>query len=275
MAKPTSLLKPADPIGIFDSGIGGLTVANAITRLLPNERLIYFGDTAHLPYGEKSADSIKYYGIRISQFLLEKKCKLIVIACNTASAQAFETVKDFVGNRALVMNVIDPVVQEVTEKLKTKHVGVIATKGTIRSDIYARKIKAASKNIEVSSLATPLLVSMIEEGFFNNTISRAVIASYLERPKLKKIDSLILACTHFPLIRPEIEEYYKHKMQIVDSAGVVADEVLRLLRSHKLENKEKNPKHHFYVSDYTDSFEKSTQLFFKGQIKLEKADIWK
>ncbi|MFI5150368.1 MAG: glutamate racemase [Bacteroidia bacterium] len=275
MAKPAILLKASDPIGIFDSGIGGLTVASAITSILPNEKLIYFGDTAHLPYGEKSADSIKYYGIRISQFLLEKKCKLIVIACNTASAQAYETVKDFVGNRALVMNVIDPVVEEVTKKLNTRHIGVIATKGTIRSDIYARKIKAASKNLEVSSLATPLLVSMIEEGFFNNKISRAVIHSYLERPKLKKIDSLILACTHFPLIRPEIEEYYKNKMQIVDSAGVVAQEVLRLLKSHKLENKEKSPKHHFYVSDYTDSFEKSTHFFFKGKIKLEKADIWK
>lgn len=268
-------MKASDPIGIFDSGIGGLTVASAITRLLPNEKLVYFGDTAHLPYGEKSADAIKYYGIRISQFLLEKHCKLIVIACNTASAQAYETVKDFVGNRALVLNVIDPVVKEVTEKLKTKHIGVIATKGTIRSDIYSKKIRAASKNVEVSSLATPLLVSMIEEGFFNNKISRAVIHSYLERPKLKKIDALILACTHFPLIRQEIEEYYNNKVQIVDSAGVVAEEIVNLLKKHKLENKEKNPTHRFYVSDYTDSFEKSTAFFFKGKIKLEKADIWK
>ncbi len=275
MSKEQHQLKASNPIGIFDSGIGGLTVASAITKLLPNEKLVYFGDTAHLPYGDKSADSIKYYGIRISQFLLEHQCKLIVIACNTASAQAFETIKDFVGNKAIVVNVIDPVVNEVAGMASSKHVGVIATKGTVKSDIYAKKLKTAKKGLEVSSLATPLLVSMIEEGFFNNKISRAVIHSYLDRPKLKKIDSLILACTHFPLIKPEIEEYYKHKMNIVDSAGVVAQEVAQVLKTNKLQNKLKNPRHQFFVSDYTDSFEKSTHYFFKGKIKLEKADIWK
>jgi len=275
LSKEQHQLKASNPIGIFDSGIGGLTVASAITKLLPNEKLVYFGDTAHLPYGDKSADSIKYYGIRISQFLLEHQCKLIVIACNTASAQAFETIKDFVGNKAIVVNVIDPVVNEVAGMASSKHVGVIATKGTVKSDIYAKKLKTAKKGLEVSSLATPLLVSMIEEGFFNNKISRAVIHSYLDRPKLKKIDSLILACTHFPLIKPEIEEYYKHKMNIVDSAGVVAQEVAQVLKTNKLQNKLKNPRHQFFVSDYTDSFEKSTHYFFKGKIKLEKADIWK
>lgn len=275
MANSNNTSKASNPIGIFDSGIGGLTVATAIKDLLPNEKLIYFGDTAHLPYGEKSADAIKYYGIRISQFLLEQHCKLIVIACNTASAQAYETIKDFVGNKAIVVNVIDPVVEEVARHAQNKHVGVIATKGTIRSDIYARKLKAERKGLEVSSLATPLLVSMIEEGFFNNKISRAVIHSYLEKPKLKKIDSLILACTHFPLIKPEIEEYYNHRMRIVDSAGVVAKEIAAILKKKHLETRLKNPKHRFYVSDYTDSFEKSTRFFFKGKLKLEKADIWK
>jgi len=275
LANSNNTSKASNPIGIFDSGIGGLTVATAIKDLLPNEKLIYFGDTAHLPYGEKSADAIKYYGIRISQFLLEQHCKLIVIACNTASAQAYETIKDFVGNKAIVVNVIDPVVEEVARHAQNKHVGVIATKGTIRSDIYARKLKAARKGLEVSSLATPLLVSMIEEGFFNNKISRAVIHSYLEKPKLKKIDSLILACTHFPLIKPEIEEYYNHRMRIVDSAGVVAKEIAAILKKKHLETRLKNPKHRFYVSDYTDSFEKSTRFFFKGKLKLEKADIWK
>jgi glutamate racemase len=275
LAKENNNLKASNPIGIFDSGIGGLTVADAVTRMLPNEKIIYFGDTAHLPYGEKSADAIKYYGIRISQFLLEQKCKLIIIACNTASAQAYETIKDFVGNKAIVVNVIDPVVKEVSLNDKLRHVGVIATKGTIRSDIYSKKLKMARKDLEVSSLATPLLVSMIEEGFFNNKISRAVIHSYLERPKLKKIDSLILACTHFPLIKPEIEEYYQNKMIIVDSARVVAEEVVAILKENKLQTRLTKPKHHFYVSDYTDSFEKSTSFFFKGKIKLEKADIWK
>jgi len=262
-------------IGIFDSGIGGLTVASAITKALPNERIIYFGDTAHLPYGDKSPDSIKYYGIRISQFLLLKKCKIIVIACNTASSMAYETVKDFVGDAALVVNVIDPVVEEVARLKGIRKVGVIGTKGTIKSDIYSKKIKLAAKKLEVASLATPLLASMIEEGFFNNKISRTIINAYLSRPKLLKIDALILACTHYPLIKPEIEEYYKDKVEIIDSAGVVANSVKKVLEKNKLLNKGKKPAHHFYVSDYTDSFEKSTRYFFKDKIRLEEISIWK
>src|SRR4051812_13453440 len=150
-----------DPIGIFDSGIGGLTVANAIQKVLPNESLIYFGDTAHLPYGDKSPDSIKYYAIRITQFLLERKAKMIVIACNTASSVAYDTVKDFVGGKVPVINVIDPVVSIVLDRDNINKIGVIGTKGTIKSDIYAKKIKAKSKKVEVSSLATPLLAPMI------------------------------------------------------------------------------------------------------------------
>ncbi|HVA98515.1 MAG TPA: glutamate racemase [Bacteroidia bacterium] len=262
------------PIGIFDSGIGGLTVANAIHEVLPNEQLIYFGDTAHMPYGDKSPDSIKYYAIRISQFLLEHDCKIIVIACNTASAIAYEVVKDFVGEKALVVNVVDPVVKEVTQK-KIKSVGVIGTKGTIKSDIYAKKIYLLNKNIEVKSLATPLLASMIEEGFFNNKISRTIINSYLSRPRLKKIDALILACTHYPLIKKEIQEYYEKNILIIDSAKVVANYVYDLLKKEKLLNTTKNLKQHFYVSDYTNSFEKSTKYFFKNKIHLEKISLWK
>lgn len=264
-----------DPIGIFDSGIGGLTVASAIHKVLPQESLIYFGDTAHLPYGDKSPDSIKYYAIRIAQFLLEKNCKVIVIACNTASAMAYEVVKNFVAGKALVVNVIDPIVDEVIHTEGLKNIGVIGTKGLIKSDIYSLKIKALKKNLQVSSLATPLLASMIEEGFFNNKISRTIINSYLSKPKLKNIDSLILACTHYPLIKTEIEEYFKNKIKIIDSSIVVASQVEHLLREKKLLNKQKKSKHHFYVSDYTDSFEQSTRLFFKGKIHLEDYPLWK
>ena len=262
------------PIGIFDSGIGGLTVANAIQRVLPNESLIYFGDTAHLPYGDKSPDSIKYYAIRISQFLLQRNCKMIVIACNTASSMAYEVVKDFVQGTVPVVNVIDPVVDYVLHSKNVHKVGVIGTKGTIKSDIYAKKIKAKSKKIDVSSLATPLLAPMIEEGFFNNKISRTIIGSYLSSRKLAKIDSLILACTHYPLIRPEVEEFYEPRIDIIDTAGVVADSVKAVLKAKKILSKKKKPVHHFYVSDFTKSFEESTRVFFKNKIHLEKADIW-
>jgi len=269
-------LRSSQPIGIFDSGIGGLTVARAIKDKLPREKLIYFGDTAHLPYGDKSPDSIKYYSIRIAQFLLDNHCKMIVIACNTASALAYEAVKDFVGKRALVVNVIDPVVEKISKEKGLKAIGVIATKGTIKSGIHASKIKKANHKQDVYSLATPLLVPMIEEGFFNNKISRSIIASYLSRPKIKNIDALILGCTHFPLIKPEIEEFYNHKIPLIDSADEVAEEVYHLLKKNKILNtSKKKPVHHFYVSDFTDAFEKSTRFFFSETIRLQEARIWK
>jgi len=276
VSKALHNLQANNPIGIFDSGIGGLTVAHAISKELPGEKLIYFGDTAHLPYGDKSPDSIKYYAIRISQLLLQKRCKMIVIACNTASAMAYETVKDFVGRQALVVNVIDPVVEEVlNRKKKIKRIGVIGTKGTVKSDIYAQKILQGNPKLEVNSLATPLLVGMIEEGFFNNKISRTIIGDYLSRPRLKKIDSLILACTHFPLIKPEIETYYKGEVEIIDSAGVVARYVHDLLKKKKLVAVQKNPQQQFFVSDFTKSFEKSTRFFFRKKIRLEELGLWK
>ena len=273
--KKSTKNKSTSPIGIFDSGIGGLTVANAIQKVMPGESLIYFGDTAHLPYGDKSPDSIKYYGIRIAQFLLDKNCKMIVIACNTASALAYEAVKDFVNGRVPVINVIDPVVYCIVNNKNAKRVGVIGTKGTIKSDIYPKRIKAKNKSIEVSSLATPLLAPMIEEGFFNNRISRSIIGSYLSSRKLAKIDSLILACTHYPLIRAEVEEFYKKKIEIIDTAGVVADKVKTVLKEKNILSKNNKVKHHFYVSDFTKSFEESTRYFFKNKIHLEKVDFWK
>ncbi len=267
-----SVLK--SPIGIFDSGIGGLTVASAIHNLLPNETLIYFGDTAHLPYGDKSAHAIRAYSVAISDYLLSKKCKMIVIACNTASSIAYETVKQHVGNKAIVVNVIDPVVASVVKKTKAGKVGVIGTKATIKTDAYGSRIKALKPELEVASLATPLLAPMIEEGFFNNNISRTIIHSYLSKNKLKDINSLILACTHYPLIKSEIKSFFPEHMLVVDSAEIVAGEVGRVLARKKLLNTgSKNP-HHFYVSDYTSSFEKSTRLFFKGKIKLEHYALW-
>jgi glutamate racemase len=262
------------PIGIFDSGIGGLTVAHAINKKLPNEQIIYFGDTAHLPYGDKSPDSIKYYSIRIAKFLLDNNCKAIVIACNTASSLAFETVKDFVGDKAQVFSVIEPVVEKVSIS-GAERVGVIGTKGTIKSGVYAEKISAANSKIKVSSVATPLLAPMIEEGFFNNKISRSIIHSYLSSSKLKKINALILACTHYPLIKDEVEEFYGGAVQILDSAEIVAEYVKNKLSLHLLLNEGKSLKHHFYVSDFTPSFEQSTRFFFKTKIHLEEVSIWK
>ncbi|MFM7016932.1 MAG: glutamate racemase [Bacteroidota bacterium] len=263
------------PLGIFDSGIGGLTVASAIHQLMPNEQIVYFGDTAHLPYGDKSPESIRKWAIAISDFLMTFNCKVIVIACNSISSVAYDLIKEHVGNRAIIVNVIDPVVEYVCQQPKLKSVGVIGTKATIKTDIYAKKIKSNSKAINVSSLATPLLAPMIEEGFFNNKISKTIINDYLSRPKLKGINSLILGCTHYPLIKPEIEQYYKGKVTLFDTAGIVAQHTKEILLESGLLNSGKSKKHHFFVSEYTSAFAESTKLFFKGKVKLEHKNLWK
>ncbi len=266
--------KPSDPIGIFDSGIGGLTVAAAIHKALPSEKLIYFGDTAHLPYGDKSPDSIKYYSIRIADFLLEHKAKCIVIACNTASAIAYEAVKKHVNGKVPVVSVIEPTVEIIHNNFSQGKIGVIGTKGTIRSDVYRKKIQDKNEKLNVVSLATPLLAPMIEEGFFNNRISKTVIDSYLSRPKLKKIDALILACTHYPLIKKEISSFYSKGTMIIDSAEAVAEKVREILEENDLMNTGKKSTRHFFVSDFTQSFQESTKIFFKGPIELKHYPIW-
>jgi glutamate racemase len=265
------------PIGLFDSGIGGLTVANALMKQLPNESLIYFGDTAHLPYGDKSADTIRYFTKTIGAFLLSKECKVIVIACNTASAVAFEMLQKLAGDKAYVFNVIDPVVDEIIEK-KYKRVGVIGTLGTIHSNAYPNKIKEKNTNVVVHQLATPLLVPMIESGFAHGQISHLVIEEYLNAPELQDIDTLILACTHYPLIKKEIEAYYRQKNKKVDVLAtneIVAKHLKKFMIEHGLVNYEKKGKNAFYVSDYTESFEKTTQLFYQESIDLIQMPLFK
>lgn len=275
MKTKNNILSKNQPIGIFDSGIGGLTVANAIKKHLPEEEIIYFGDTAHLPYGDKAPYSIKHYSTEIAKFLLQKNCKIIVIACNTASSIALKDVLKVTEGKAILINVIDPVVEKVNSTAKKgDHVGIIGTKGTIKSGIYRKKLKALNDELEVSSMATPLLAPMIEEGFINDKISKTVLESYLTDAKLRSINSIILACTHYPLIKDEINHFYKGKVSVIDSADIVGEYVKEQLGKNNLLNNKSNPEHHFYVSDYTTSFEKSTRYFFPEKITLQKAAIW-
>ena len=258
------------PIGIFDSGIGGLTVAHAIQKILPNESLVYFGDTAHLPYGDKSEAAIQAYSIKIADVLLMKGCKVIVIACNSASSAAYELLKEYVRS-VKIINVIDPMVNLVLDTYAGKSIGLIGTKRTVQSGVYQRKIQEAREKITLHSLATPLLAPMIEEGFFDNKISHEIIAQYLNDAELQNIEALILACTHYPLIKKEINAFYQNNMTILDSSEVVAE----ALKQHLFESKLLNPGigpvvHQFLVSDYTASFEASTRLFFREQVNLEK-----
>jgi glutamate racemase len=292
------------PIGLFDSGVGGLTVAHALHTLLPNEQLVYFGDTAHLPYGDKSRESIVQYSLGIADFLLKQKCKVILIACNSASSNAFDEVRDHVGDRAVVMNVIDPVVNHVCvnmgsildsegdsgpEKVKVSSVGIIGTKATIDSGTYERKImetlaawlvksneisKVSHPGISVSSLATPLFVPMIEEGFVFDDISNAIIRSYLSRKELVGIDTLILGCTHYPIIRNQISRFLNFEVNVLDTARIVALSVQEHLSDHDLLATLPVGENKFFVSDHTPYFEVIANMFFNEKIKLEKRNIW-
>lgn len=263
-----------NPIGIFDSGIGGLTVANAVCNALPNEEIIYFGDTAHLPYGDKSAQAIQHYAVKIADFLLEKHCKLILIACNTASAAAYDTVTSHVKEKVPVLNVIDPVIQAVSADKLLHRIGIIGTKGTIKSEVYEHKLKALRPDLEVVTLATALLASMIEAGFYNNSVSQAVINNYLQYPDFSDVQAMILACTHYPLIRREVSSYFNGRVKIFDSTDVVSERVRKELEQRDLLNDRKRNSHHFFVSDYTESFEQTTRIFFKQEIHLEYSPVW-
>ncbi len=262
------------PIGIFDSGIGGLTVAHALTSVLPHEQLIYFGDTAHLPYGDKSTAAIQAYSVKICDLLIRQRCKVILIACNSASAAAYELVKEYVGSKAKVLNVIDPTVLYIGEKYAGKTIGLIGTKQTVNSNVYKKKVDALDKDITLQSLATPLLAAMIEEGFFNNTISESVISTYLSDPHLQEIEGLILGCTHYPLIKKQIEKFYDKKVDVLDTSELVALYVKNFLHHNHLASPKLSGSHKFYVSDFTQSFEESTRIFFEKEVHLEHYPLW-
>jgi glutamate racemase len=261
------------PIGIFDSGVGGLTVAHAIKQILPGESLIYFGDTAHLPYGDKSAESIKYYSKRITEFLLEHNSKVVLVACNSASASAFDSLKKEFEGKTILIDVIDPVVDYLGTR-KFNKIGIIGTKRTISSGTYEKKIKEKSPATVVVSMATPLLVPMIEEGFIFDDISNAIIRTYLLNESLNGIQALILGCTHYPIIKNQISKIFNFDVEVVDSARIVSMILRETLEKNHLLNDSGIVKDQFFISDYTPYFEKIAKMFFEGEINLKRADIW-
>jgi glutamate racemase len=244
------------PIGIFDSGIGGLTVAREIVNALPNEEIIYFGDTAHLPYGDKSGDAIRYYIAKIADFLYGQGCKALVIACNSASS-VLDRASLPPFQKELIINVVDPVVDWVASNPQINTLG---------------RLKSKVKELQVKNLSTPLLAPMIEEGFYNNNISKAIIASYLE--KLIDIDALVLGCTHYPLIKKEIDAYYNSKIPLIDAPKLVTAQLTHQLDALNLRNDHSKPNHKFFVSDYTSGFEQAARLFFGDAVHLEEKNIW-
>ncbi|OFY75862.1 MAG: glutamate racemase [Bacteroidetes bacterium RBG_19FT_COMBO_42_7] len=261
------------PIGIFDSGVGGLTVAHAIKQILPGETLVYFGDAAPLPYGDKSAESIRYYSRKITEFLLDHKSKVVLVACNSASASAFDSLKQDFHDRTILIDVIDPVVNYLSTR-NFRKIGVIGTKRTISSGTYDQKLHEKSPETTVVSMATPLLVPMIEEGFIFDDISNAIIRTYLSNEMLGGIEALILGCTHYPIIRNQISKFFNFNIEVIDSARIVSSILRETLEKNNLLNDTGRIHDQFFVSDYTSFFEKIARMFFEGEINLKKADIW-
>lgn len=266
------------PIGIFDSGVGGLTVAKAIANYLPNESFIYFGDTANMPYGTKSKEKVRALCSGIFNYMRHKQCKLIVVACNTATAAAYDLIKaENDTSDIAVVNVIDPVVQEVVESQLQK-VGLIATKGTVKSGMYAKLIRAMNPNIEVYSKVTNSLASLIEEGFFlNEQVMQQIIDAYLSAaPGFNQLEGIIMGCTHYPVIAKFVHRFYDGQIKIFDSTLSVAKVVKQtLINKNLLNTTNLKVKHEFVVSDYTKSFHDSCKIFFPNQsINLVEDKIW-
>lgn len=264
------------PIGIFDSGIGGLTVARAIHDLLPDESILYFGDTAHLPYGEKSPELIQRYSARIAKHLVKSGCKAIVVACNSASSNALQAIISEVGPNIPVVDMVTPVVRYLSHTgAHASQVGLIGTRATIASGLYHRCFKDLSSNVELISKATPLLASAIEEGFFNDSIPQAVLDAYFSDETFNNIDSIILGCTHYPLIKSEVKNLLPSGVTVIDSPSIVAEALKSVLTETGEKECVSNQKvgHHFQVSDLTENFKFSARHFFGDDLTLEEVEL--
>lgn len=259
------------PIGVFDSGVGGLTVAKEIKRLLPKENLIYFGDTKHLPYGEKSKEAIEEYTRAITRFLASQNCKAIVVACNSATSNAIDVIREEAGDIP-VIDVISPVAKKIAFELHQK-IGVMATKATVHSHAYRDSIKKHNRHLKVVELATPLLVPIIEEGFTNTPVSKYAIESYLSHNKFKDIDAVILGCTHYPIIEKEIEAAFSGRVKVVNSPLIVVNDLISELEKIDALREEDNPVYQFYLSDYTDNFVRFAKKIFGKSIHLEQKTL--
>ncbi len=243
------------PVGVFDSGVGGLTVAREIMRHLPNENIVYFGDTARVPYGSKSKDNIIRYSRQIVNFLKTQEVKAIVIACNTASALALDVVR--AENDIPIIGVIEPGARAALGVTKSKKIGVIGTEATIRSKMYDKIIQGWDPQAQVIGKACPLFVPLVEEGFAKHHVTGEIIDFYLKSFLETDIDSLILGCTHYPLLRSRIREYVGGQIELVNPAYETAMDLRKLLQENELDNPELEDgyaSYKFYVSDAADKF---------------------
>src|SRR6059058_401135 len=259
------------PIGVFDSGIGGLTVVKALRDRLPNETILYLGDTARVPYGPKSPDTVQRYALELAHMLMQKSAKALVVACNTVSSVALPLLtKKF---SVPVIGVIEPGARAALQATRNRHIGVIGTRATIRSGAYEKTLRAAASNVRVSSRACPLLVPLIEEGLLDDDVTDRMIMRYLEPMLADVIDTLVLGCTHYPLLTDAISRMLKRQIMLVDSAQNCARAVEEILDQQSLRAAQSNRGElHVALTDAADNFlnvaRDALQLSF-GEIELQ------
>jgi len=260
-------------IGIFDSGIGGLTVVRAIMDELPGYDMIYFGDTARTPYGSKSGQTVIEYSLQNTEFLIKQGAKMIVMACNTASSVATESLKKQFD--LPIYEVITPAVNRSLQETKKSVIGVIGTRATINSGIYEKKIKEQNPDARVYSAACPLLVPLVEEGWLKKPETRMIVKKYLHPLKTRQIDTLILGCTHYPILKPIIQHKIGKRVRVISSSTAVAEQIrIFLSSSPEIDQKlSKNGQTEFFVSDLTPQFEKTAKSVICQPIRLKHVSL--
>lgn len=261
------------PIGIFDSGVGGLTVVKEVMQQLPNEQIIYFGDTARVPYGSKSKETITKFSRQIIKFLLEKNVKAVIIACGTASSNSLKTMRrEF---EALpIKGVVQPGAIAAVHTTKNNKIGIIGTEGTVRSGAYRKLIQEQNPDIEVYSKACPLFVPLAEEGWVTGDIAKQTAQIYLKDLLQEAIDTLVLGCTHYPLLKSCIQEVVGDSVTLVNPATETAAQIKQLLeQENTLRSNSELPVHEFYVSDNTEKFEQLALTILQKPYKAQKIDI--
>ena len=247
-------------IGVFDSGIGGLTVVRSLMERLPFENIIYFGDTARVPYGIKSVETINRYAAQITEFLIKKDVKLLIVACNTMAAVAHQSIFDL--SPVPVLEVIDASARMAIQNTRTKSIGVIGTPATINSNAYARAIHLLDKEAKVFSQACPLLVPLVEEGWFDHPATRLIVQEYLKPVIAEQIDTLVLGCTHYPLLKPLLQDILGPEVTLIDSAEAMADIAADLINKQNMGNQTCSPPDYvFYVSDLPYRFQTIGERF--------------
>ncbi|OGP12864.1 MAG: glutamate racemase [Deltaproteobacteria bacterium RIFCSPLOWO2_02_FULL_50_16] len=255
-------------IGIFDSGLGGLTVFHEIALNLPGEALIYFGDTARVPYGIKSEETVTRYAFEIAHFLMKKNIKALIVACNTATAYALSALTD--SFKIPVIGVIEPGITRALEVTKNQHIGIIGTEGTIRSGAYHRGLQQKNPKVKVISQACPLLVPLVEEGWFEDLETEAIVRRYLAPLVAAGVDTLILGCTHYPLLKKVIQRVVGSRVVLVDSAQEVARTIQKTLKNQMCDPQALPlPSHRFYVTDAPERFQSVGRRFLGGEALSE------